>query len=354
MKTEIEIEGEKFLINGKPTYEGISYKGKSVEGLLMNSRMIQAIIDDENPETASLWAYPDTGKWDADRNTDDFCSQLLEYKKHGLLAVTIGLQGGGSIYTPSIWENCIMSAFNSDGSLKKPYTERLLRVLAAADECGMIVIVNYFYWKQIRFIPQDEKVFTAVETVTDWLLKTGYKNILVDIANECADWWNRPVCQPANMVNLIQAAKSVQHNSRRLLISSSTGGDNLPTREWADAEDFSLPHGNGNTPEMLRKRIREFRNSESYKRRPRPVLINEDGMDLENLEAAVAEYASWGYYSQGKGSRGDIYEKIWGPGGREDSYSELSGFQSLPINYAINTGHKREFFNRIKMVTGSS
>ena len=42
MKTEVSIDGNKFLINGKPTYEGISYNGHKVEGLLYNSRMVHA------------------------------------------------------------------------------------------------------------------------------------------------------------------------------------------------------------------------------------------------------------------------------------------------------------------------
>jgi hypothetical protein len=47
--------------------------------LLMNSRMIQGIFDDDNPETAELWKYPATGVWDPDRNTDEFCAQMPEY-----------------------------------------------------------------------------------------------------------------------------------------------------------------------------------------------------------------------------------------------------------------------------------
>ena len=91
MPTQVEIEGSRFLFNGKPTYEGVSWQGHPVEGLLMNSRMVQAVFDDENPATAATWRYPDTGLWDAERNTNDFCVSLAEYRRHGLLAVTVGL-----------------------------------------------------------------------------------------------------------------------------------------------------------------------------------------------------------------------------------------------------------------------
>ena len=66
-KTEVAIRGNQFFINGQPTYKGRSYKGHQIEGLLMNSRMVQGIFDDKNPETASRWAYPDTKKWDPKR-----------------------------------------------------------------------------------------------------------------------------------------------------------------------------------------------------------------------------------------------------------------------------------------------
>lgn len=87
MNTEIQIDGTRFLINGRPTYEGVTYRGKPVEGLLLNSGMVQAIFDDENPETAGHWRYPDTGLWDPDRNTDEFCAVLPLYRQHGLPSI---------------------------------------------------------------------------------------------------------------------------------------------------------------------------------------------------------------------------------------------------------------------------
>ncbi len=68
-QTVVSIVADRFLINGQPTYKDRQWHGLPVEGLLMNSRMVQAIFDDRNPETVSRWAYPDTKQWDADRNT---------------------------------------------------------------------------------------------------------------------------------------------------------------------------------------------------------------------------------------------------------------------------------------------
>ena len=92
--TEVTIRGDAFYINGRPTYPGRTFNGKRVEGLLMNSRMVQGIFDDLNPETASRWVYPDTKRWDPDRNTTEFLAAMPEWKRHGVLAFTINLQGG--------------------------------------------------------------------------------------------------------------------------------------------------------------------------------------------------------------------------------------------------------------------
>jgi len=352
MATEVAIDGERFLINGRPTYEGVSHGGKPVEGLLLNSRMIQAIFDDECVETRGVWAYPDTGAWDPERNTDDFCRHLAEYRSHGLLAVTVGLQGGGGNFRPEVYDNYLNSAYRPDGSFKAPYFERLRRVLRAADEAGIVVIVNYFYWKQVTRIREDQTLYEIAERVTEWLLKTGHRNILVDVANESARWWKRPALEPENVHTFIELVKGISVDGRRLLVgSSSGGGKEAPFGRWLEVEDFSMPHGNGCTADELRAKLRRLKETDEFRRRPRPIVVNEDGISVENLEAAVGEYCSWGFYCQGYGShyrdRTD-----WTTQGRESRYEGLSGFQTPPVNWGINTPDKRAFFERVELITG--
>ena len=57
--TQVSIVGDCFHINGRPTYAGRVWNGKKIEGLLFNSRMVQATFDDLNPQTRDVWAYPD-------------------------------------------------------------------------------------------------------------------------------------------------------------------------------------------------------------------------------------------------------------------------------------------------------
>ncbi|MCX6320187.1 MAG: hypothetical protein NTX93_00050, partial [Bacteroidia bacterium] len=81
--TVVSIKGDQFFINGKPTYEKRYWKGYKIEGLLLNSRMVQGIFDDLNPETVNNWIYPDTKRWDADRNTNEFILNMDKWHSYG-------------------------------------------------------------------------------------------------------------------------------------------------------------------------------------------------------------------------------------------------------------------------------
>src|SRR5215475_12401637 len=78
-RTVVSIRGEQFCINGRPTYEGRTWNGARIEGLLLNSRMVQGIFDDLNPETVANSAHPDTGRWDPERNTREFLAAIPEW-----------------------------------------------------------------------------------------------------------------------------------------------------------------------------------------------------------------------------------------------------------------------------------
>ncbi len=346
MSTEISIEGAKFFINGTPTYPGTR-----VEGLLLNSRMIQAIFDDACPETVAHWAYPDTGVWDPDRNTDEFCAALPLYRGHGLLGVTVGLQAGGSDFAADIYDKYRTSAFKTDGSLKPAYMERLRRVLEAADEAGMVVIVNYFYWKQALHYT-DEALLHGMDAATAWLLRTGHRNILVDLANEASRSWKSTLFHPERIHHAIARVQGMTHEGRRLLVGSSCdGGEALPEGKWLETEDFCMPHGNGLVPEALAAKLRRLKAMPEYARAPKPILVNEDSVFVENLDAAVAEGCSWGFYCQGYGSH-YADRSDWTVRDREERYEDLSGYQTLPVNWGINTAIKRAFFDRVKALTG--
>ena len=87
-RTVVSIHGEQFFINGRPTYEGRTWNGARIEGLLLNSRMVQGIFDDLNPETVANWAYPDTGRWDIVGPAPAYVDTLVS-TKDGVLGVKV-------------------------------------------------------------------------------------------------------------------------------------------------------------------------------------------------------------------------------------------------------------------------
>src|SRR5438128_475517 len=79
--TVVAIEGVRFLINGRVTYPGRTWNGRPIEGLLFNSRMVQATFDDRNPATVGRWSYPDTNEWDAERNVTEFIAEMPGWRQ---------------------------------------------------------------------------------------------------------------------------------------------------------------------------------------------------------------------------------------------------------------------------------
>ncbi len=336
-KTEVSIRGEAFYINGQPTYAGRSWQGKKIEGLLLNSRMVQAIFDDRNPETRARWNYPDTGRWDADRNTREFVAAMPLWRKHGLLSFTINLQGGSpqGYSREQPWHN---SAIEADGSLRDDYMRRLEMICDRADELGMAVILGVFYFGQDQRLTDDEAVKRAVDNTVDWVFDRGYKNVLIEVNNECNVRYDHVILRPDRVHELIERVKQRQRDGRRLLVSTSYGGNTIPKENVVRSADFLLVHGNGvSQPQRIAEMVRQTRQVAGY--RPMPILFNEDDhFDFDkpqnNFVAAIGEYASWGYFDPG-----------------ESNYQD--GYQCPPVNWGINSERKQSFFGKLKDITGN-
>ena len=297
--TTVRIVGEDFHINDKPTYAGRSWNSHRIEGLLMNSRMVQATFDDLNPETAKRWAYADSGKWDADRNVSEFIAAMPEWKKHGLLAVTVNFQGGSPEgYSKS--QPWITGAFADDGALRAEFAARMKRMLDAADANGMVVILGYFYFGQDERLKDEAAVLRATDEATKFLLDGGWGNVLVEVNNETDQHYIHDVLRPERVHELIERVRRTERAGRRLLVGTSYGGGVIPKSNVVRASDFLLIHGNGvKEPNRITEMIRKTRQLEGY--RQMPILFNED--DHENFDhaenncaAAVAEHVSWGWF----------------------------------------------------------
>jgi hypothetical protein len=343
-RTVVSVVGNAFHINGKPTYAGRTWEGHRIEGLLLNSRMVQATFDDENPETRKLWAYPDGKAFDADRNTNEFLAAMPEYRRRGLLGFTLNFQGG-SPQGYSKDQPWINSAFDfQTGALKPAHAARMQRILDRADELGMVAIVGFFYFGQSPRFKDEAAVVAACDAATDWLLARGYSNVIVEIANECNVKHTHEVIRPARAHELIERVQKrsqgkIKSPAGRLLVSTSYGGGGLPGANVARVADFLILHGNGQTPEKVTAMVKKTRAVEGY--RDQPIFFNEDDhFDFDkpqnNFRSAIEQHAGWGYFDF----------RMKGEGFDE-------GYQSVPVNWGISSARKRGFFEMLAKMTGA-
>ncbi|MEM6691899.1 MAG: hypothetical protein AAF664_20890, partial [Planctomycetota bacterium] len=261
----VSIDRDQFLIDGELTYQGRYWNGKKVEGLLLNARLVQGIFDDENPDTRGLFRYPDTGLWDADRNTNEFVEAMSVWATHGLNSFTINLQGGSPTgYGNKAWKN---SAFNEAGDLKPAYMDRLARILDKAEELRMIPIVGYFYFGQDQNLRDEEAVLNAVDNATRWILEKGYRNVLVEVNNECSvQSWDHEILRSGRVHELIERVKATEVDGHRLLVSTSYKGRDIPGNDVASISDFILLHGNGvRDPQFIKTMVETTRGLDGYR-----------------------------------------------------------------------------------------
>jgi hypothetical protein len=346
-QTAVAIDGQTFLINGQPTYAGRIWRGHKIEGLLMNARLVQGIFDDLNPETINRWAYPDTGTWDPDRNTREFIEAMPVWHAHGLLCAVVNLQGGSpegySRHQP--WHN---SAIRADGSLRDEYMARLEKIIDRADELGMVIMLGIFYFGQDQRLEDDDAVRAAVVNTVDWVVQRGYRNVLIEIANECDNGsYVRDAIKAPRVHELILLAqqRSAELN-HPLLVSVSYNGGSIPRANVVSTADYILLHGNGvRDPKRMVQMIRTVREMPEYK--GQPIVNNEDdrpwldahqgwGVEGNNFVACVSNYASWGYFDFRQA--GEPFDE---------------GYQSVPVNWQISSTRKRAFFDLLAKITGS-
>lgn len=337
-QTHVEIKGAKWYINGEPTLKGKTWRNYIIEGLLPNARMVQGIYDDLNPETRNRWKYEDTGKWDANRNTREFLAAMDSWADHGLLAFTINLQGG-SPYGYSNNQPWINSAIDENGDLRKDYMNRLSQIIEKADRLGMVVILGVFYFGQDDRIKDEASVIKAVDNSANWVLDKGYKNVIIEIANECNNSkYDHAIIKQARVAELIKRAQSHKRGNYRLLVSTSFNGKSIPNDPVIEAADFILIHGNGvKQPAGLNNMANIIRNKESYT--PKPIVNNEDDhfdfdKPLNNFVASTSAYVSWGFFDYRLKEEGFDY-----------------GYQSMPVNWGISSPRKKAFFDLLKEMT---
>ncbi|MCR2804749.1 glycoside hydrolase family 5 protein [Paenibacillus soyae] len=285
-KTKVSIQGEAFYINGKLVYEEIAGSRPEAHGLLMNARFIQGVFDDKG-DVSRYQRFG--GTFDPDSNTDDLIQALPQWYAYGLRAFTVGFQGGGPCFTiPN--ETIHNNPFGDSGDQLDPdYAARMDRLIRAADELGMVVIVSYMYPGQTHRLADGKAVLNAVRAASRFLKLGAYTNVLIEVCNE-HDLSRHPLIQqPEGMVALMEIAR--EESGGMLVGCSGSGG--IMKEEVCKESDVIFIHGNGQSRQQYCNMIAQARKWSPGK----PVVCNEDSQAVGQLGVAFDTRTSWGYYN---------------------------------------------------------
>jgi hypothetical protein len=335
-QTAVSIDGTQILINGRPTYRGC----RGIEGLLFNIRTVNATFDDtrgqvdwwdddgsrpENDHAGyGAWTSPDS----AFANTARFVNALPDYRAHGVLAVNLCLQGGHPLNgKPWIAEGhgsagarpnghrdfYNNSGFNADGTLDPRYAQRISSVIEACDRLGMAALLQLFYFGQDTVFAGEAQIHASVDHAVDYLCTNGYRNVVVEIANEVMEGhYHHEVLKPGRVAELIHRARDRARavHGQRLLVSTSEAAL-LSPKQWTPAQidtvfeacDVILIHGGddvetgkvGDASDLVRK-VKLIRSRPWFANRPRPILTNESQGE-QAFESLLQRGVSFGLHS---------------------------------------------------------
>jgi hypothetical protein len=290
-RTTLSAAGEKFQINDQLTYSEVPGGNASALGLLMNARFIQGIFDDKaNRQRFARFGF---GEYDPEAQTDRLVKALPEWYRYGLRAFTVGLQGGGPVFTVEDWTTIDNNPFSQDGrAFDMAYWGRLERLLRAADDVGMVVIVSLFYQAQAHRMRDGETIRNAVQTACAMLRSSGHTNVIIEVANEydVGNFKLHPLINTSEgMAYLLSLATET---SGGIPVGASLGGGQL-NREVAAASDVILIHANNLTRQEYYNMVKEVRGWSMGK----PIVCNEDSPCVSQLSVAFDTQTSWGYYN---------------------------------------------------------
>ena len=285
--TVLTIQGEDFFINGIKTYAEIKGSRSEAQGLLMNARFIQGVFDDKAaPERFNRFGRT----FCPERNTDYLIKALPQWHRYGLRAFTVGFQGGGPCFTLSN-DTIENNPFGEEGTTLDPaYRARMHRLILAADQLGMAVIVSFFYPGQVGRIRDGRAVMNAVKTASRFLRDGGYTNVIIEICNEMDVDKSHPIIhQPEGMAVLMEMARE---ESGGMPVGCSGGGGSC-FEEVTRASDVILIHGNGCSRQGYYNLVERVRRQNPG----RPIVCNEDSQAIGQMKVSFGTHTSWGYYN---------------------------------------------------------
>jgi len=114
----------------------------------------------------------------SDEATNDLIAHFDEYRSYGVNTVSVFVMG-------SRYGN--FKGYLEDASLNPVYIKRLAKIIEAADDKGMIVLVGCLYWggSTAKWESWTQKEANqAVANTVSWLSENNYRNVFIDVDNE--------------------------------------------------------------------------------------------------------------------------------------------------------------------------
>ena len=110
--------------------------------------------------------------------TNDLIAHFDEYNSFGVNTVSVFVMG-------SRYGN--FKGYLEDASLNPEYSDRLAKIIKAADKKGMIVLVGCLYWggSTTKWESWTQKeANTAIANTVQWLSENNFRNVFIDVDNE--------------------------------------------------------------------------------------------------------------------------------------------------------------------------
>lgn len=170
----------------------------------------------------------------SDQTTQDLIDHLATFRSYGVNTVSVYFMGSrfGDV-----------KGYLPNGSLSRVHAKRMSRIIEAADERGMVVLVGCLYWSTSR-AKEDLDHWTqaeankAVSNTVKWLSEHEYSNVFVDPDNEGMS--------PFSIEKMIDAAHAVDRRYAVAFNERSSPPENadlyvhhspkVPGRPWIETE----------------------------------------------------------------------------------------------------------------------
>jgi len=194
--------------------------------------------------------------------------------------------------------------------IDEQYAKRISSVIEACDQLGMVVILQLFYFGQDTVFEtwveceayrnHENQICSAVDHAVDYVCTNGYRNVIIEIANEVMEGhYHHAILKPGRVAELIHRVRERARNKhgQTLLVSTSEAAL-LSPRQWTqeqiddvyEASDLVIIHG-GDV-----EKVELFQSRPWFQKRPRPIITNESQGE-QAFDAMVKREISFGLHS---------------------------------------------------------